>query len=89
MPAPACPHPQVSSYNESSPWQAASFSNQKETSMFNIIKGLAKAAVGVATLPVDILADTVTLGGVLADRKEPYTASKARKIMRALDEATD
>ena len=57
--------------------------------MFNILTGLTKAVVGVATLPVDVVADVVTLGGTLTDRDEPYTMRKAGKIMDALDEATD
>lgn len=50
---------------------------------------LLKAAVAVATLPVDVAADLVTMGGALTDKKEPYTASKVRKIVRNLDEASD
>ena len=57
--------------------------------MFSILKGLTKAVVGVATLPIDVAADVVTLGGVMNDKTEPYTSKKLGKIMDALDEATD
>jgi hypothetical protein len=57
--------------------------------LFNILKGLTKAVVGVATLPVDVAADVITLGGALNDKEQPYTAKKLGKIMDALDEATD
>ena len=49
---------------------------------------LLRAAIGVVTLPVDVVADVVTLGGALTDKKEPYTASKARSVMKNIDEAT-
>ena len=57
--------------------------------MFNIIKGLSKAVVSTVTLPIDIAADVVTMGGVMTDKKETYTASKIKKIMDGIDEATD
>ena len=50
---------------------------------------LAKAALGVVTAPVDVAADLVTGFGMATDRDEPYTVSKARKIYRQIDEATD
>jgi len=49
---------------------------------------LLKATVGVATLPVDIVADVITMGGALTDQPEPYTAKKAGHIMDNLDQAT-
>jgi len=57
--------------------------------MFNIITGLTKAAVGVATLPVDVVADFVTLGGSLNDKDMPYTVKKLGKVMDGINEATD
>lgn len=49
---------------------------------------LMRAVVGVATLPLDVAADVITLGGSLTDRKEPYTASKARSVMKNVEDAT-
>ena len=57
--------------------------------MFNILKGLTKAAVGIVTLPIDVAADSVTLFGALNDKPQPYTVKKLGKIMDAIDEATE
>jgi hypothetical protein len=51
----------------------------------NLLKGV----VGITTLPIDILADVVTLGGSLNDRGESYTGAKAESIMDALQRAAD
>jgi len=47
-----------------------------------------KAIVGVVTLPLDIAADVVTLGGVMTDKETPYTVKKLGKIYDNIDEAT-
>jgi hypothetical protein len=52
-----------------------------------VFKSLAKAALSIVTLPVDAVADVVTMGGCLNDREEPYTASKARKVIENIDDA--
>lgn len=57
--------------------------------MFDALKSLTKAAVSVVTLPVDIAADIVTMGGAVNDKKNPYTVEKVKKIMGHLDDATD
>ena len=56
--------------------------------MFGLIQSLAKAAVGVVTLPVAVVADVITLGGALTDKDEPYTASAASDIVKNLSDAT-
>jgi len=56
--------------------------------MFGLIESLAKAAVGVVTLPVAVAADVITLGGALTDKDEPYTASTASDIVKNLTNAT-
>ena len=56
--------------------------------MFGLIESLAKAAVGVVTLPVAVVADVITLGGALTDKDEPYTASAASDIVKNLSDAT-
>ena len=56
--------------------------------MFNILKGLTKAVVATVTLPVAVVADVVTLGGVLND-KTSYTAKQAQKIMDGIEDATE
>ena len=45
--------------------------------MFDSLYKAAKLATNVATLPVSVAADTLTLGGALTDRDECYTASKS------------
>jgi len=55
--------------------------------MFGLLESLAKAAVGVVTLPVAAVADVITLGGALSDKDEPYTASAASDIVKNLTNA--
>ena len=55
--------------------------------MFGILESITKAAVGVVTLPVSVVADVVTLGGALTDKKEPYTATTASDIVKNLSNA--
>jgi hypothetical protein len=50
---------------------------------------LLKAVVGVVTLPVDIVADVITLGGSLNDKPETYTGKKCGGIMDNIAEATE
>jgi len=53
-----------------------------------MLNNLFKAVTGIATLPVDVVADVITMGGALTDKPRPYTAEKARSIMRNLDQVT-
>lgn len=57
--------------------------------MFDALKSLTKAVVSTVTLPVDVAADIVTMGGAMTDKDRPYTAEKLKKIMGHLDDATD
>jgi hypothetical protein len=57
--------------------------------MFGILESLAKAAVGVVVAPVAVVADVVTLGGTLADKNEPYTATAVKEVMQNLANATN
>lgn len=45
--------------------------------------------IGAVVLPIDMVADVVTLGGVNTNQDRTYTARRAEKIMNALDEATE
>jgi hypothetical protein len=47
---------------------------------------LVRTAVNVATLPVAVAKDVVTLGGASTDQREPYTVAKLKQIK---DEAED
>ncbi len=52
-----------------------------------MIKSLAKAAIGIATLPLDVAADVVTMAGAVTDQDQPYTAKKLAGIMENIDRA--
>lgn len=52
------------------------------------LKSLTKAVVGVAVLPVDIVADVITIGGLTTDKPSPYTSQRAADIMQNLKDAT-
>lgn len=57
--------------------------------MFDALGKLAKAAVGIVIeTPVAVVADVVTLGGVLTDKDKPYTAKALEKVMQNVEDAT-
>lgn len=56
--------------------------------MFDILSNLTKAAVGIVTSPIAMVADVVTLGGVLTDRKTTYTGEQAERVMESIEKAT-
>lgn len=56
--------------------------------MFGMLESLAKAVVGVVTVPVAAVADAVTLGGALTDKDRPYTADAVSDVVQNLKEAT-
>ena len=59
----------------------------KENKVFgSILNNVVKLTANVVTLPLAIGADIVTVGGVLTDREETYTETKANVI---LDHAED
>lgn len=55
--------------------------------MFGMLESLAKAAVGVVTVPVAVAADVVTLGGALTDKDQPYTADAVSDVLQNLKDA--
>lgn len=55
--------------------------------MFGMLEDLAKAAVGVVKLPLDVAADALTLGGALTDKDKPYTAEGVSDVMQNLKNA--
>jgi len=57
--------------------------------MFGMIGKLAKATVGaVVETPIAVVADVVTLGCALNDRKEPYTATAVQKVVKNVQDST-
>lgn len=57
--------------------------------MFGILESVAKAAIGVVTLPVSVAADVITLGGALTDKEQPYTAKSVSDVVKNLEKAVD
>jgi len=58
--------------------------------MFGLIENITKATLGVVVeTPIAIAADIVTMGGVLADKDEPYTATALKKVTENVANATD
>jgi hypothetical protein len=57
--------------------------------MFGMLTNLAKAAVGVVTAPVAMVADAVTMGGVLTDRPKSYTGDHLKATLDSLQKAID
>jgi hypothetical protein len=55
--------------------------------MFGFLEDIAKAAVGVVTLPVTVVADVATLGGSLTEKESPYTAERIEDIINNLANA--
>lgn len=53
-----------------------------------MLDSLLRAAIGAATIPVDVVADIATLGGSLTDREQPYTVEKANEIRENLSSAS-
>ena len=68
-------------------------------SVFSMFESLAKASLGVLTVPVALVADVVTLssrtlsgttiGGACTDKEEPYTSEAVSDLVRNLKNATD
>lgn len=57
-----------------------------------LLGSLLKTAINVATLPVSIIKDVVTVGGTLTDKEKPYTEERSEKIsesLRQLDREID
>lgn len=55
--------------------------------MFGMLESLAKAALGVVTVPVAVVADVVTMGGALTDKDKPYTAEAVDDVVQNLEDA--
>lgn len=45
-----------------------------------LIGKLLKTTIDIATLPVSVVADTITMGGELTDRSEPYIMQHLKAI---------
>ena len=57
--------------------------------MFGSVGSLFKAAVGVVIeTPIAIATDTITMGGALTDKAEPYTVTALKKVAENVSDAT-
>ena len=50
---------------------------------------LLKTSFDVVTIPVDIVKDVATMGGILTDENKPYTAQKFDRLGDDLEEVRD
>ncbi len=57
--------------------------------MFGLLGDLTKAIVGVVVeTPIAIAADVLTLGGLITDKDELYTATALKGVMKNVENAT-
>jgi hypothetical protein len=57
--------------------------------LFGALGSFAGAVVKTATFPLDVVKDTVTMGGTLNDENEPSTLRKLKSISRSIDKIGD
>jgi hypothetical protein len=55
--------------------------------MLSFAESLLRAGVAAVRLPVSIVADTITMGGVLTDENESFTKRAAQDLVRNLEDA--
>jgi hypothetical protein len=56
---------------------------------FDIAESLTKAVVGVVVeTPVALVADVITMGGVITDKDQPYTATALQGVVKNVKDAT-
>jgi hypothetical protein len=52
----------------------------------NLFGKIIQGAIDTALLPVQVVKDAATLGGVLTENGETYTGEKLRKLKRKVEE---
>lgn len=57
--------------------------------MFGLLKGLAEVVVKTAVLPVTVVADAVTLGGELNDKRSSYTGEMLGSIGKSIESMSE
>lgn len=50
---------------------------------------LISATVNIAVLPIEVVKDVATLGGVLTDQDDPYTYKRLEKTTEKISEAVE
>ena len=57
--------------------------------MFNLLESALKVLASVVTVPVSLVADVVTLGGILTGKDTPYTKEELQKLMKNVQDLTE
>lgn len=57
--------------------------------MFNLLKGLTETVIKTTVLPVTIVADVVTFGGELSNKRNSYTGELLNSIGKSIEEMSD
>lgn len=60
-----------------------------EDGRMSVFGKLGAAIIRTATIPLSVVADIATLGGVMNDHGESYTAGKVRRIVDDIEDAAD
>lgn len=56
--------------------------------MLGALSSLTKAAIGVVVnVPVAVVADAITMCGVAVDRREPYTATAVKDVVKNVEKS--
>ena len=57
--------------------------------MFGLLESFTKTAIGlVVETPIAVVADAITLGGVLSDKPTTYTDEALSKVVKNLNDTT-
>lgn len=56
--------------------------------MFNLLESVIKTAGCVASIPISVVADVVTLGGALTDKERLYTAEACSDLVQNVQDLT-
>jgi hypothetical protein len=54
-----------------------------------LLGSLLKTTIHVATTPLEVVKDVVTMGGVLTEQDEPYTVQRVKKLVDDMKEVED
>ena len=54
-----------------------------------LLGSLLKTTIHVATTPLEVVKDVVTMGGVLTEQDEPYTVQRGKKLVDDMKEGED
>ena len=55
----------------------------------SILGSLLGTVVDVVTLPIEVVKDVATMGGVLTDKSQPYTVKKLKDLADDIEDVND